>query len=265
MLKGLESMRPEVIVFIGEFVSEESSVNDTVERIQGYFEIIGQTIRDHKLDCLKDLTTWMLIPSLNDPGMLKIFPMVKLSENLIQLMKGNGPGRIKNLHLCTNPCRLSFRGKEMVFSRFNYFRKLHQLNIEQLAKQQLKQKQDESVESVPDTFRVVKTILHQGSLMPIASINQPLIWSHADSLHLYPHPDFLVLADECEDYHYTVPVNGHKSTFHDVKKIGNENAEKELETVTVLNPGNFSYDKSFTVIYPLTGEIQPSKIDYSVC
>jgi hypothetical protein len=49
------------------------------------------------------------------------------------------------------------------------------------------------------------------------------MWSYGDALHMYPHPDFLVLADECEEYHYHIPVNGHKTTFHDAeKKIGNE-------------------------------------------
>ena len=70
---------------------------------------------------------------------------------------------------------------------------------------------------------MAKTILHQGSLLPLATIFQPIMWSYGDALHLYPHPDFLVLSDECEEYHYHIPVNGHKTTFHDAEqKIGNE-------------------------------------------
>jgi hypothetical protein len=45
-------------------------------------------------------------------------------------------------------------------------------------------------------------------------------------------------------------VNGHKSTFHDTAKIGNEDNHAELETVTIINPGNFAADRSFTVVYP---------------
>ena len=26
-------------------------------------------------------------------------------------------------------------------------------------------------------------------------------------MHLHPHPDFLILADECSEYYYEVPVN----------------------------------------------------------
>jgi hypothetical protein len=89
---------------------------------------------------------------------------------------------------------------------------------------------------------------------------QPVLWSFGDSLSLYPHPDILILADECDEYHFNVPVNGHKTTFHDVVKLGNENLSKELEVVTVLNPGNFSKDRSFAVVYPLQREVQASSI-----
>ena len=90
--------------------------------------------------------------------------------------------------------------------------------------------------------------------MPLAPIIQPIMWSYGDALHLTPHPDFLVLADECDDYTYTIPVNGHKTTYHDVSKLGNEDAQK-VKTVTILNPGNFSKDGSFSVVYPLTNEV----------
>lgn len=110
----------------------------------------------------------------------------------------------------------------------------------------------------PDSFRVAKTILHQGSLMPLATIVQPILWPYGDCLHLYPHPDFIVIADECDDYYYKVPVNGHKSTFHDVTQLGNEDNFKEadeVDTVNVINPGNFGSDRSFCIIYPLRNEV----------
>ena len=81
------------------------------------------------------------------------------------------------------------------------------------------------------------------------------MYSYGDCLHLYPHPDFLILADECDDYNYTIPVNGHKTTFHDTSKLGNEDANSTLKTVTVINPGNFGVDRSFVVVYPLTNEV----------
>ena len=85
--------------------------------------------------------------------------------------------------------------------------------------------------------------------MPLAPIVQPVMWSFGDAMHLYPHPDILVLADECEDYFYHIPVNGHETTFHDAqKKMGTED-KAGVKHITVVNPGSFTSGK-FTVLYP---------------
>jgi hypothetical protein len=34
------------------------------------------------------------------------------------------------------------------------------------------------------------------------------MWSFAkDCMDLVPHPDYLILADDCADYHHKIPVN----------------------------------------------------------
>lgn len=45
----------------------------------------------------------------------------------------------------------------------------------------------------------------------MAPIIQPILWSYGDAMHLHPHPDYLILADECSEYNYEVPVNDHDS------------------------------------------------------
>ena len=58
--------------------------------------------------------------------------------------------------------------------------------------------------------------------MPVAPIIQPILWSYGDALHLHPHPDFLILADECNEYSYEVPVNDSDSkpeNANDLKTI----------------------------------------------
>jgi len=52
-----------------------------------------------------------------------------------------------------------------------------------------------------------------------------------------------VLADDCTDY------------CHEFGGEGETSGEK----VKVVNPGNFSKDKSFAVLYPTVGQVQPSK------
>lgn len=80
------------------------------------------------------------------------------------------------------------------------------------------------------------------------------MYAYGDCLHLYPHPDFLVLADECDDYFYTIPVDGHNTTVRtDGSLLGNEDLTTKF--VTIINPGNFGADRSFVVVYPLKNEV----------
>jgi hypothetical protein len=124
LLMGLEEMRPEVIVFIGSFVSQENTESESVENFKMYFEQIGTIVRENELVCIRDLSQWVLMPSLEDPGIIKVMPSFKLSDCLFSGMKGNGPGRIKKVIQGTNPMRMSFKGKEIVFCRYDYLKKL---------------------------------------------------------------------------------------------------------------------------------------------
>ena len=107
------------------------------------------------------------MPSLNDPGICKVMPSFKLSDHFISGLKGNGPNRLKKVMLATNPMRLSFKGKEMVFARYDYFEKLRRNHIDPLNKQQEKQRKEEmedlqidGQDDPLDHFKIVKTILH---------------------------------------------------------------------------------------------------------
>ena len=58
---------------------------------------------------------------------------------------------------------------------------------------------------------------------------QPVVWNYAvDTLNLTPEPDYIILADECKDYHHRIPCT----------LSGEE--EEGCKHVNVLNPGNFS-------------------------
>ena len=123
LLSGLEDMRPETIVLIGGFISEANSDKNEGSN-PAIYEQIGAIVRENELLCLRDCTQWILMPSLDDPGMIKVMPSFKLPDSLFSRMKGNGPGSIKKLMFGTNPMRISFRGKEVVFSRYDYLKKL---------------------------------------------------------------------------------------------------------------------------------------------
>jgi len=42
--------------------------------------------------------------------------------------------------------------------------------------------------------------------------------------------------------------------------LNHGDTEKTTETVHVFNPGNFSIDQSFSVIYPITEQVEASKV-----
>ena len=142
---------------------------------------------EQKLEHLREKTQWVLVPSLNELGTVKVMPTFKMSDHLISGIKGHG--KIQNITLATNPMRLSFRGKEIVFSRYDYFKRVKRSMIQKIS--------ERFPPEGPDSRNIVNTVLKQASLMPLSPIIQPLLWSHADSLHLLPEPDILVLADEC--------------------------------------------------------------------
>ena len=91
------------------------------------------------------------------------------------------------------------------------------------------------------------------------------MWAFAmDTLALVPHPDYLILADECSDYHYNFDLsdefsrNRGRAPGEDVDMDGSATPR----SCNVVNPGNFSHDLSFLVLYPSsTSEpIQLSKV-----
>ena len=49
------------------------------------------------------------------------------------------------------------------------------------------------------------------------------MWAYAmDTLSLTPHPDFLILADECSDYHYSFDLS---DEFSNHASIARDNIE----------------------------------------
>lgn len=85
------------------------------------------------------------------------------------------------------------------------------------------------------------------------------MWSHSDSLVLYPEPDFLILADDCEEYCYKMPLDVALKNETEDKKD-----KEEARTVTVLNPGVFGQDLSFAVVYPERNEVEQSQSNDSI-
>merc|ERR1711935_198175 len=109
---------------MGDYISRENNEDESFEKFKSYFEHMGNIVRNNDFVTLRDKTQWVLMPSTNYPGIMQILPSFKLSDFFLQGFKGNGPNRIKKITLATNPMKISFRGKQIVFSRYNYFKKI---------------------------------------------------------------------------------------------------------------------------------------------
>lgn len=79
-----------------------------------------------------------------------------------------GPQRFKKLTLANNPCRISFLGKEIVICRYNFMIRFKQNHHAKITPGQDRAKQTlDTYEERTDAYKVAKTILRQGFLLPL--------------------------------------------------------------------------------------------------
>jgi hypothetical protein len=111
------------------------------------------------------------MPSLEDPGQTKLMPCLPISDFFFTGPRG-GSRILRNVTLATNPLRISFYGKEVVISRYNYFKKLKKNHLSKIQIQQEKilETKKSDVASREDTYKIAKTIVHQGTLIPLPHI-----------------------------------------------------------------------------------------------
>lgn len=66
LCEGLEAMRPRIVVVTGRIFTEHASENDSFDRFKSYVEQLGNICKDKKN--LLELTEWVFVPSIDDPG-----------------------------------------------------------------------------------------------------------------------------------------------------------------------------------------------------
>ena len=69
---------------------------------------------------------------------MQVMPGFQMSNFFLEAFKGK-TNRIKKVVSATNPMRMSFRGKQMVFCRFNYFKKIKRNHLDKFEEVQKKQ------------------------------------------------------------------------------------------------------------------------------
>jgi hypothetical protein len=119
-----------MIILVGDFLSQRIAEKLPYDQFKPHFDFIPQIVKDNDLKCLRDQTQWIFVPSLDDPGQPKLMPCLPLAEFLFAGNRGTNNQKIlKNVTLACNPLRISYYGKEIVISRYNYFKRIKKNHI----------------------------------------------------------------------------------------------------------------------------------------
>jgi len=70
-------MRPRMIVVTGRFFSERASENENFDKFKSYIEQLGTVCKNQKN--LQETTEWVFVPAIEDPGQMKMFPLMQMS------------------------------------------------------------------------------------------------------------------------------------------------------------------------------------------
>ena len=127
--------------------------------------------------------------------------------------------KIPNAHLTSNPAKIRWNGRTMTLFRHNVLSLMQQQQIPLPVAED-----DKDVVKVPH-LRVVKTLLDQGHLLPLAGA--PIYWNYDHAMRLYPLPDTLVLG------------SADSSAFHEI-----------YGGVDVIHPGSFAKQGDFARYLP---------------
>jgi DNA polymerase epsilon subunit 2 len=129
-----------------------------------------------------------------------------------------------------NPARLSFFGKEMLIFRENVLRDLKRGSVTL------------TTEDLAAEKHLASTILSQSHLSPMSIYKKPVLSQVDHVMSLYRTPDLLIVADDnCNEFELTLGEHPDHRTL-------------------IVNPGSFSKNFAFSVITPLLGLNEPSKL-----
>lgn len=146
-------------------------------------------------------------------------------SNVLPLQPLKAPhDRIRNLHCTSNPCRIRWVGREMVVFNHNIMHLLQQRQLRLPSEMNDTENEENERMRLPHC-RMVKTILDQGHLCPVAGV--PIYWNYDHALQLYPLPDTLVLGgNDCESF------------------------EEVYGNVDVVHPGSMANSESYALYRP---------------
>jgi DNA polymerase epsilon subunit 2 len=222
MLEGLVSSAPPAFVFHGNFTSRPfSSQPGETARLKAAFDSLADLIG--KFPSLARESHFVFIPGPGDLplSMASCLPSPSIPAAFTAKLRE----KLSHCTFASNPCRMSWITKEIVFFREDLLHKMRRNCI----------RPPSEMETTDISQHLVKTLIDQAHLSPLTMEKRPIYWNYDHALRLYPLPDVLVLADCVDQY------------------------EWPYEGVKALNPGTFAHDYSFVVYFPAQDKAEFSR------
>jgi len=224
MLDGYNDFSPlPIFVLMGNFTSKPLSGG--TKAMISYFEDLTNTIL--KFPNIANEGRFVFIPGPNDPGITGVLPRGPIPDYFTSFLRS----KVNHAIFASNPCRMRFFTKEIVFFRNDLVGKMRRHCL-------LEPREEDEDEKTSGQRRLsrhaIKTVLDQGHLSPLPLSASPIYWQHDHALRLYPFPDALIVGDRVDQYY------------------------ENYEECDAINPGPFSNGFNFVVYRPI-GEIQKSQ------
>jgi len=239
MLEGYSDFSPlPIFVFMGNFTSRPLSSSEGTKATIGYFEDLANIIS--KFPNVANEGRFVFVPGPNDPGVAGVLPRGPIPEYFTSTLRS----KVKHAIFTSNPCRMRYFTKEIVFFRDDLVGKMRRHCLLE-PREEEEEEADGGIEGGNDESRpvlggrrrlsrhAIKTVLDQGHLSPLPLSASPIYWRHDHALRLYPFPDALIAGDSAGQYY------------------------ENYEECDAVNPGPFGDGFNFVVYRPI-GEIRGS-------
>jgi len=227
LFEGFHEMMPlPVFVFMGNFTSKPVSASkDGHQTIMQYYDDLANVIS--QFPNIAKNGRIIFIPGPNDPGMGGIMPRPPIPNYFTGSLKA----KVRHAFFASNPCRIRYFSKELVFCRHDIVNNFRRNCI--IAPVDVG---GDCSDSSPLSGKnqlvkhAVKTMLDQCHLCPLSLATCPIFWQYDHALRLYPLPDAVIVGDRVDQYY------------------------ENYAECDVINPGSFTGDFSFVVYRPV-GEV----------
>ena len=249
MLEGYSTFHPlPIFVFMGNFTSKpfsssSSSSGGGSKAMMSYFDDLANIIT--KFPNVSQNGRFVFVPGPQDPGITGVLPRSPIPKVFTSSLRS----KVKHAIFASNPCRMRYFSKELVFFRDDLVGKMRR---HCLLEPRCEEDEDEDHVNLDDNEmegvtksansnhshqrrlcrHAIKTVLDQSHLSPLPLSASPIFWQHDAALRLYPFPDAVVIGDSVDQYY------------------------ENYEECDAINPGSFSSSGFNFVVYRPIGEIR---------